>query len=167
MKQSLNLIFLIALTFNVKAQNQSKMTINQEAAVVQKKEIAINATPKEVWQVLTNIQTWDEWNKRIKQPKSQGKLEVGSIFTWKTNGSKIKSKIHTFTPNKILGWQGKAFGASAIHNWYLEPTGNGTKVKVEESMEGWIINLMKKKMNEKLADDMVYWLEQLKIECEK
>lgn len=34
-------------------------------------------------------------------------------------------------------------------------------------MEGWIINLMKKKMNEKLADDMVFWLGQLKEECEK
>lgn len=167
MKQSLNLIFLNAMTFNVRAQNQSQMTINQEAPAVQKKETTINATPKEVWQVLTNIQSWDEWNERIKQPKSQDKLEVGGVFTWKTNGSKIKSKIHTFTPNKMIGWQGKAFGASAIHNWYLEPTESGTKVRVEESMEGWIINLMKKKMNEKLAEDMVYWLEQLKIECEK
>lgn len=143
------------------------MTINQEAAVVQTKEIIINAKPQKVWQVLINIQSWDEWNERIKQPKLQGILDVGSNFTWKTNGSKIKSTIHTFTPSKILGWQGIAFGASAIHNWYLEPTENGTKVRVAESMEGWIIKLMKKKMNEKLADDMLYWLEQLKIECEK
>ncbi len=149
------------------AQNQSQMTINQAAAVVQTKEIIIHATPEKVWQVLTNIQRWDEWNDRIKNPKLQVKLDVGSSFTWKTNGSKIKSEIHTFVPGKVLGWQGKAFGVSAIHNWYLEPTENGTKVRVEESMEGWIINLMKKKMNEKLADDMVYWLEQLKEESEK
>ena len=167
MKQSLILIFLIAFTTNVKAQNQSQMTINQEAPVVQTKEIIINAAPQKVWQVLTNIQSWGEWNDRIKKTKLQGILDVGSSFTWKTNGSKIKSTIHSFAPYNILGWQGKAFGASAIHNWYLEPTKNGTKVRVEESMEGWIIKLMKKKMNEKLADDMVYWLEQLKIECEK
>lgn len=142
------------------------MTINQEAPVVQAKEIIINASPEKVWQTLINIQSWAEWNKRIKKTNLQDKIEVGSSFTWKTNGSKIKSKIHSFKPYKILGWQGKAFGASAIHNWYLEPTENGTKVSVEESMEGWIINLMKKKMNEKLADDMVYWLEQLKKECE-
>ena len=167
MKQGLTLIFLVAFTTNVKAQNQSQMTINQEAPVVQTKEIIINSTPQRVWQVLTNIQNWDEWNERIKKPKLQGKQDVGSSFTWKTNGSKIKSTIHSFTPNKTLGWRGKAFGARAIHNWYLEPTENGTKVRVEESMEGWIIKLMKKKMNEKLADDMKYWLEQLKIECEK
>lgn len=143
------------------------MKINQEAPVVQTKEIVINATHEKVWEILTDIQSWDKWNERIKKPKLQGDLEVGSGFTWKTNGSKIKSTIHTFTPIKVLGWQGKAFGASAIHNWYLEPTENGTKVLVEESMEGWIINLMRKKMNEKLANDMLYWLEQLKQECEK
>jgi uncharacterized protein YndB with AHSA1/START domain len=167
MKQSIILIILMAMTICIKAQNQSQMTINQEAPVIQKNEIVINATPEKVWQILTNIGDWDKWNERIKNPKLQGQLDVGSSFTWKTNGSKIKSEIHSLTPDKILGWQGKALGASAIHNWYLEPTENGTKVRVEESMEGWIINLMKKKMNEKLADDMLYWLEQLKRECEK
>lgn len=167
MKQGLILIILSAMTINVKAQNQSLMTINQEAPILQKKEILINATPEKVWQVLTNIESWDEWNVRIKKPKLEGELNIGNSFTWKTNGSKIKSKIHSFTTNKTLGWQGEAFGASAIHNWYLEPTEIGTKVKVEESMEGWIINFMKKKMNKKLAEDIIYWLEQLKDECEK
>jgi len=143
------------------------MTINQEAPVVQTKEIIINATPEKVWKVLTNIQSWEKWNERIEKPKLKGNLEVGSSFIWKTNGSKIKSKIHTFTPEEMLGWQGKAFGARAIHNWYLKLTENGTKVRVEESMEGWIISLMKKKMNDILEDDMLYWLEQLKQECEK
>lgn len=143
------------------------MTINQEAPVVQTKETIINATPKKVWEILTHIKNWEEWNERIKKPTLQGELGMGSTFTWKINGSGIKSKIHSFTPYKMLGWTGKAFGASAIHNWYLEPTENGTKVRVEESMEGWIINLMKRKMNEKLADDMVYWLKQLKKESEK
>ena len=167
MKQGLILIFLTALTINVKAQNQIQMTINQEAPVVQTKSILIEATPEKVWQILTNIQNWDKWNERIKKSKLQGNLEVGSSFTWKTNGSKIKSKIHSFIPYKTLGWQGKTFGASAIHNWYLEPTENGTKVRVEESMEGWVVRLMKKKLNNKLADDMVYWLNQLKKESEK
>jgi len=156
MKQSLNLIFLIVLVINVNAQKQ--MTINQEAPVVQKKEIIINATPEKIWEVLTNIEKWDKWNERIIEPELKGQLEVESTFTWNTNGSKIKSKVHTLISNKVLGWTGKAFGASAIHNWYLEPVERGTKVGAEESMDGWIIKLMKKKMNEKLADDMVYWI---------
>jgi hypothetical protein len=34
-------------------------------------------------------------------------------------------------------------------------------------MEGWFIFLLRKKMNNILEEDMTYWLEQLKIECEK
>ncbi len=167
MKQGLFLISLIAMSLYTKAQNQSKVTINQEAPVVQKNEIVINATPEKVWQILTNVESWDKWNERIVNPKLPDDLKVGSSFTWKTNGSKIKSRIHTLTQYKCFGWQGKAFGASAIHNWYIELTEKGTKVKVEESMDGGIIHLMKKKMNRKLADDMGYWLKRLKEESEK
>lgn len=149
------------------AQNQSQMTINQEAPVVQTKEIVINATPENVWMVLTDIQNWDEWNNKIMKPKIVGSLEVGQTFVWKTNGSKIKSEIHTYNPFKVFGWKGKTFGAKAIHNWYLESIEKGTRVVVEESMEGWIIKLMKKKMNKILIEDITYWLEQLKKESEK
>lgn len=155
------------MSTKVKAQNQPRMKINQESPVVQRMEISINATPEKVWQILINIPEWDTWNERIKKPQLQGDLKVGSSFTWKTNGSSIKSKIHSFEPGKILGWEGVAFGARAIHNWYIEPTKNGAVVRVEESMDGWIIHLMKKKINAKLAEDMMYWLEQLKEECEK
>jgi len=167
MKQCLILIFLSSLALKVNGQYQSVMTINQEAPVVQKKEIIINAAPEKIWKILINIENWDKWNNRIKKPMIQEDLKEGTTFTWKTNGSKIKSRIHTFSSNKILGWTGKTFGATAIHNWYLEPTENGTRVKVEESMQGWIIGLMKKKMNKILEDDMLFWLEQLKIESEK
>lgn len=143
------------------------MEINQDAPVVQKSEILINATSERIWKILIDIENWDSWNNKIKNPNLQENLKIGTIFSWKTGGSTIKSKVHTISPNKKLGWTGKTFGASAIHNWYLEPIGSTTKVKVEESMEGWLIGLMKKKMNQKLANDMEFWLEQLKLESEK
>lgn len=166
MKQSIIIISFIALSFVVNAQEPSNMTINQEAPVVQSKEITINAEPAKVWEVLTEIEKWSDWNSKIKKPKLKEEANVGVSFTWKINGSKIKSKIHTFDRNKMLGWTGRTFGATAIHNWYLRPTENGTKVLVKESMQGWLIGLMKKKMNATLEKDMMHWLEQLKIECE-
>lgn len=167
MKQVLSIIFLTLLAHHVEAQHPSNMNINQQAPVIQKREIIIEATPEEVWDILTNINAWQQWNDRIKKSSMQEELVVGSPFTWTINGSKIKSRVHSLSPYKMFGWEGKAFGASAIHNWYLEVCDHGTKVTVEESMEGWVINLIKKKMNEKLADDMEYWLEHLKVECEK
>lgn len=143
------------------------MTINYKAPVVQTKETIINAKPQKVWTVLTEIKNWSNWNTKIKNPIIKVAPKVGASFTWKTNGSKIKSEIHTFNQSSEFGWTGKTFGAKAIHNWYLEPTENGTRVIVEESMEGWIIGLIKKRINNILEKDMIYWLEQLKKESEK
>lgn len=77
-------------------------------------------------------------------------------ITWRTNGSKTTSQIHTYLENKALEWTGQTFGATAIRNWYLTPFKEDTIVKVEESMEGWLIRFMKKRMNKILAEDMVY-----------
>jgi uncharacterized protein YndB with AHSA1/START domain len=167
MKQSIILISFLALSSAVNAQNQTNMTINQDAPVVQSKEVLINAAPGEVWNVLTDIEEWSNWNTRIKKTTLREKLKTGARFTWKTNGNQIKSQIHTYDHNTTLGWTGKTFGAKAIHKWTLIPINRGTKVIVEESMEGWIISLMKKKMNTILENDIAYWLDQLKIECEK
>ena len=141
-------------------------SINQKAPVVQKKQTIIHSSPEKIWEILTDIDNWSKWNSKIRQPHAQETIGIGSTFTWKINGSKIRSKIHFFSPHEVFGWTGKTLGASAIHNWYLEATENGTKVIVEESMEGWIIQLMKRKINQKLAEDMAFWLEQLKKESE-
>jgi len=170
MKQIALIFFLTVVAQFAAAQNQSTMTtmtVNQEAHVVQSKEIFINAAPERVWEVLTEIENWNEWNERIKNPSSIDDLKIGSRFSWKSKGSKIKAQIHTLQTNQAIGWSGNTFGASAIHNWSLVKSEHGTLVKVEESMEGWLINLMKNKMNKILADDMEFWLEQLRMESEK
>lgn len=140
------------------------MQINQNAPVVQSKELFIQANPEKVWEVLTNINRWPAWNGKISKAHMEGTLTVGSVFHWKINGASIRSILHTVETNQKLGWSGATFGATAIHNWYLEARDGGTLVKVEESMEGWLIALFRKKMNRDLAADMTYWLEALKRE---
>ncbi len=92
----------------------------------------------------------------------EGALKVGAEFHWKINGAAIRSTVHTLEQYRVLGWSGVTFGTTAIHKWYLEPHGGGTLVKVEESMEGWLVRIFSKKMNRDLAADMTYWLEVLK-----
>jgi uncharacterized protein YndB with AHSA1/START domain len=144
-----------------------KVTINKNAPVVQSKEIIIHAKPEKVWEIMIDIDKWSDWNKNIREAKTIGTPSVGSTFKWTNNGSKITSTIHTLKKNSMIGWTGKNFAAKAIHNWYLTPTEDGTKVLTEESMESWIMSLMKKKMNNILAEDMTSWLEFLKVESEK
>ena len=144
-----------------------KIPINKSAPVVESKEIEIKAKPEKVWEVMSNIDKWADWNINIKNPQTLSELAVGSKFRWKNNGSNITSTIHTLNENSMIGWTGKNFAAKAIHNWYLTPTENGTKVRTEESMEGFLMSLMKKKMSEILIEDMTTWLDQLKAKCEE
>lgn len=166
MKQSLVLMSFLASTSVVTAQEIVNIEINEDAPVVLAKGIIINAEPEKIWDVLTDIERWSDWNSKIKNPTIKEKATNGVSFTWKTNGSKIKSQIHTFERFKAFGWTGKAFGARAIHNWFLEPTKTGIRVIVKESMHGWLVRLFKRKVNNTVEEDMTYWLEQLKIESE-
>lgn len=148
-------------------KNNKTMKINENAPVKQKNQIVINAAPEKVWTVLTDINQWVSWNKKITKAQAPETQKVGVHFDWKVNGVSIKSTLHTVDPHKAFGWSGTTFGGSAIHNWYLTPQGTGTLVKVEESMEGWLMSLFKNKMNKDLAKDMQFWLDMLKRESEK
>lgn len=167
MSQISILIYFTAFASKVNAQNQSTMKINQEATVFQSMSIIINEKPEKIWKILSDVNHWTNWNLKIKKVNIEEELKVGSEFTWTSGGSKITSKVHTFDSYKTFGWTGKTFGARAIHNWHFEQVEGGTKIIVEESMEGWLISLIKKKMNKILVEDMTHWLEQLKVESEK
>ena len=67
---------------------------------------------------------------------------------------------------KKFGWTGKALGTFAIHNWVLTEVDGGTSVFVEESMEGFLVNLFKKMFNKTLENGLDQWLYSLKKTCE-
>ena len=167
MKFLIALILLITITFSGNAQNSRNMEINQNAPVKQEKQIIINANPEKVWEILTNIEKWSDWNSMIKSTQLEGSLEQGEKFVWHINGAKIKSTIQLINKNEVFGWTGKTFGGTAIHIWYLEKTESGTLLKVKESMQGWLIRLFKRKANKDLERDMEKWLKELKNQCEK
>ena len=142
------------------------MQVNQHAPVLQANQIFIQASPERVWAVLTDINQWPTWNPKISRAALEGSPVVGAKFNWKVNGASIRSIVHTADVDRAFGWSGTTFGGSAIHNWHLESQNGGTLVKVEESMEGWLVGLFQKKMNRDLAADMVFWLEKLKAASE-
>ena len=58
-------------------------------------------------------------------------------------------------------------GARAIHVWRLEPTGEGTRVVTEESMEGWPVSLLKGFFQKTLDKTLDAWLPALKTRAEE
>jgi len=142
------------------------MQINTEAPVFHSKEIHIDATPERVWKVLTEINHWHEWKDNISKSEIEGLPVEGNVFKWIVNKTPITSTIHTAKPHNEFGWEGKTFGAKAIHNWYLHQERGGTRLEVVESMEGWLVRLFKKKMSKDLKADMQDWLVKLKTVAE-
>src|SRR5690554_7587138 len=72
--------------------------INNNAPVKAVESIQIEATPQRVWEILTDINNWDKWNRDIKQAKIKGDLAAGTTFDWNSGGNKISSTLHTVTP---------------------------------------------------------------------
>jgi len=51
-------------------------SINKNAPVKCSNTITINASSKKVWDVLTNINNWDNWQTDISTPKLNGELKA-------------------------------------------------------------------------------------------
>jgi hypothetical protein len=140
--------------------------INIHAPVVCNKSITISADSKKVWSVLTGITNWPAWNTEISHVKLKGDLRPGTRFDWKSGGVKINSTLHTVEPFKNFGWTGKAMGSFAIHNWTVTEMNGQTKVVVEESMEGFLVKVLRGTFQKNVESGMQKWLELMKQACE-
>ena len=144
------------------------MNINENAVLKTSQEIEINAPIEKVWQTQSNINNWPNWHPKISKAELKGNLEEKSSFVWVADGYKLNSILQKVSENEVIAWTGKGFGASAIHIWEFEALENGkTLVRTKESMDGWLVKLLKGMMRKKLDESLGFWLEALKIEAEK
>lgn len=142
-------------------------SINDKAPVKCSKAVLIDASPRTVWNTLTNINRWPAWQAEITRAKLSGNPQPGTSFDWTTGGTKIHSLLHTVEPHQSFGWTGKVMGIYAIHNWSISVEHGKTKVSVEESMEGLLAWLLKGYFNKSLEKGMTTWLRALKNESER
>ncbi len=142
------------------------MKINNKAPLVSKNEQFIASSPESVWKTHTDISKWSEWHSEISSVEFTESLETGSQFRWKSGGLAIKSTIQTVEKNKKIVWTGKSIGSQAIHVWKFKEKQNGTLVITEESMEGWLVQILKITMPKFLEKSLNSWLEELKNKVE-
>ena len=140
---------------------------NKSAPVQPVQKMRINAPCNRVYSIMADVNHWSGWNADISEPALTNAFQKGSSFDWKTGGLTIHSTVHAAVPYQKIGWSGKAFGALAIHNWTFMAQGNYTEVIVEESMEGWLVKLMRNKFQTGLEKSLQTWLKNLKAEAEK
>ncbi|MBB6272477.1 putative membrane protein [Pedobacter cryoconitis] len=158
---------LIIAILEMSSSYKMTRTIHTDAPVINQLQITIDAPVETVWKVFADVDNWSQWQKEIPESKINGPFKTGASFDWKTHGLTIHSTFHTVNTNSEIGWSGPALGSFAIHNWHFIRQGNHTVVKVEESMEGWLVWLLKDNFQTVNRGSLIYWLNALKIASEK
>jgi len=141
--------------------------IDDNAPVIARGEIEIQADPDTIWDVLIDINNWPRWNPDIKSASLEGAVAEGSKFRWKARSISITSIFQEVDKPRLLGWTGKTMGIKAVHIWKLEPKEDTTIARTEESWEGPLTHVMKGSAQDMLQKSIDSGLQYLKQEIEK
>lgn len=141
--------------------------IDDNAPVIARSEIEIQADPDTIWDVLVDINNWPRWNPDIKSASLEGAVAEGSKFRWKARSISITSIFQEVDKPRLLGWTGKTMGIKAVHIWKLEPKEDTTIARTEESWEGPLTRVMKGSAQDMLQKSIDSGLQYLKQEIEK
>lgn len=107
-------------------------------------EIIIPSAPEKVWQVLTDIERYQEWNPAI--TLVDGELKAGNKVTYRfqetdSKAANISSEVIEITPYTHLNHKGGIWGIITFdQHYYLEPHDLGTKFIIHEDYTGVYVN---------------------------
>ena len=141
--------------------------INELAPVVGSCEVEIATPPKDAWEVLTEIGRWPSWNPAVKSVSFGGEVGEGAAFRWKSGPGTITSTIQNVESPRRIAWTGTTFGIRAIHVHTFEPRAGGTLVRTEESYDGLVARLFRRRLQSVLDATLEDELQHLKAEAER
>jgi len=105
-------------------------------------ELEIAASPDAVWAHLIAAEAWPQFYANAKDVKVEGAgaplLGPGTVFTWKTFGIRVRTRVEVFEPGRALAWRGDQRAGHGFHTWTLEPIGSGCRVVTEEVQRGFL-----------------------------
>lgn len=141
--------------------------LNPEAPVRTTHTIRIQAPAERVYQLLSNVNQWTSWHPDLAYAHLNGPAEAGSTFDWSVSGLlPLHSTITTAEPGAAFGWSATTLGAFAVHNWTFASRDGFTDVTAAETMEGWLVSLLKPLMQPALDRGNARWLEYLREAAE-
>jgi len=142
------------------------MDIDENAPVITRDEILIDAPLDTIWGLQTDISSWSQWQPDIDASRIEGPLEVGTVFRWQTYGLSIESTIQEIDAPRRIVWSGLAHGITAIHVWTMTPSEDRVLVHTEESWDGDPKRAEPEEMQQALDSSLRAWLQSLKHKAE-
>lgn len=138
------MMYLVLILFITMADPNS-------AAKEIKTEVVINAKPEMVWQILSDFESYPDWNPFITSIK--GKAEAGSKITVRieppgAKGMTFKPKVLSVIKNKEFSWLGHFLFPGLFdgeHKFELIKNTNGTTTFIQgEKFKGILVPLFRK-----------------------
>lgn len=162
--------------------------IKEDAPVLLRMEVDIEAPPPVVWATLTDVQRWPLWHKGVDFADLRGPLEPGSELRWRADNMRIRSSLREVDVHQRLGWTMGMLGARGYQRWILESSAGSevsdpgvpadpgalpgsaplaTRVRLEEAWGGWFAFFLRKTLRRTLTSGRTHWLASLRIEAER
>jgi uncharacterized protein YndB with AHSA1/START domain len=143
------------------------MDIDRNAPATASGEIQIAASPETVWDVLSDLPSWPQWNADVQSMSLQGPLEPGTGFRWKSGSTSLRSELQVVDPPSEMAWTGTTMGIHAVHVFRFQPKDGGTLARSEESFSGLIPRVLKSYSRKTLQRGIASILVALKAEAER
>lgn len=136
-------------------------------------EIGISATPEKVWEILTNLQGWSDWNPIVH--KIEGNMSLGQelliVMTSEQgkSGKSYRAKITSFDINRRFSFSSKMmtkFLFSIERKIDLENSESGIQFIQTETYSGILVPLFWNKMKDQVTKMLNSMNEALKKKVE-
>ena len=141
--------------------------IDPTAPVRASGEIEIDASAEQVWETISDIARWPEWNPDVTAASIEGPLAPGTQFRWKAGPGTIRSTLVEVDSPKVIAWTGKTLGIHAVHVWRIVENGGRVKLRTEESWSGLPVRLLPSAMQKNLAKAIEAGLEATKAASDR
>lgn len=108
--------------------------------------VTINAPAHKVWEVLTDLDKYHEWNPALVE--AHGTVVVGSrLRIREASGLCFRPTVLVADPHKELQWIGRLLIpglADGTHSWTLKEEGGHTVVTQSETFSGILVPILKR-----------------------
>lgn len=140
--------------------------IDEQAPVIVEVKISIDASPAAVWAAMADVGRWPEWNDLIDSAELRGPFAPGSVIHWRTTGMEIDSTLVRVEEAHHIEWDGTSGGIRGLHDWELRSDGDGTALRIAESMSGGAASEDPEVITGRLRSMLQTWGERLKVYVE-
>jgi len=144
------------------------MDVDRAAPVIARADLDVAAPADVVWDTLTDLATWPQWNTGVRSVSADGPFVVGTAFRWRAGPATVASDVLDAVPGESAAWSGRVTGIHAVHVWRFTPTAEGgTHVQSQESWTGLLPRLLRAPMRRTLQKALADGVVALKAEAER